>query len=84
MAAKILDPTSSVNDALLRFPAAVTVLSARGIDTCCRGNESIATAAANSGISAEALINDIANAPASDALVKSSCSCSCSTPTSDA
>jgi iron-sulfur cluster repair protein YtfE (RIC family) len=32
-----IDPTLSVNELVLRHPAALKVLAAAGIDTCCGG-----------------------------------------------
>jgi iron-sulfur cluster repair protein YtfE (RIC family) len=51
----------SVNDILREYPGAVTLLSARGIDSCCRGNDSLADAAAGLGLDATALASEIAS-----------------------
>jgi regulator of cell morphogenesis and NO signaling len=32
-----IDPSLTVNEILLRYPAAVTVINAYGIDSCCGG-----------------------------------------------
>ncbi len=71
-----IDPTITVNDIVDAFPSAVRILSTRGIDACCRGQESLAEAAKAVGLMPEALVREIVAAAAtpSDA---PSCSCGC-------
>ena len=57
------DPTISINELLRQYPAAVTPLAARGIDTCCRGNDSLQTAAASVGVDPSALHMEIVECP---------------------
>ena len=45
-----IDPSLSVNEVLRRWPSAVSVLNAFGIDTCCGGTLPLATAALHAGI----------------------------------
>ncbi|MGH7618816.1 MAG: DUF542 domain-containing protein [Gemmatimonadaceae bacterium] len=71
-----LDPTLTVNDIVLAIPAALIPLSARGIDTCCRGNESLATAAAAIGVDPMIIIAEIEATPdVSGAPTPSACGC---------
>ena len=70
------DETITVNDLLQRFPAAIETLSRYGIDTCCRGNLSIAEAAATAGIEADRLLAEVSAAKPTAASVKS-CGCGC-------
>lgn len=71
-----IDPSMSVNELLQHVPAALTALSARHIDTCCRGNDSLATAAASVGVDLETLCAEIAKASPSD-VTNGASSCSC-------
>ena len=50
-----LDPTLSVNQLLLRHPAALPILTAAGIDTCCGGGLTLAKAAQDSGLTFDQL-----------------------------
>jgi iron-sulfur cluster repair protein YtfE (RIC family) len=74
---RTIDPTLSVNDIIAAFPAALRPLSARGIDTCCRGNQSLAHAAAAIGVAPEVLIGEIVSAEGTGADTIS-CACGCS------
>ena len=51
-----LNPDLTINELLLQYPTAVTVLNAYGIDTCCGGDDSIAEAAACNGIDLDELL----------------------------
>jgi iron-sulfur cluster repair protein YtfE (RIC family) len=51
-----LNPDLTINELLLRYPTAVTVLNAHAIDTCCGGGSSIAEAAAGDGIDLDELL----------------------------
>jgi iron-sulfur cluster repair protein YtfE (RIC family) len=81
-----LDATITVNDLLLRFPTAVTTMSAHGIDTCCRGHQSLARAAAFVGVDAEQLLAEITGAalPAPRPAPAHRCSCGCNDSTEPA
>jgi regulator of cell morphogenesis and NO signaling len=57
-----VDPGTSVNDVLRRWPAAVTALNAFGVDTCCGGGDSLTEAAAQAGVSVDDLIGAITEA----------------------
>jgi iron-sulfur cluster repair protein YtfE (RIC family) len=48
-------PTLTVNQLLLRYPEALPVLAVAGIDTCCGGEQSLALAAARSGLTFQQL-----------------------------
>lgn len=50
-----LDPMLSVNELVLRYPAALPVLTAAGIDTCCGGGLTLMAAAQGRGLSLEQL-----------------------------
>ena len=50
-----IHPDLSVNELILRHPAALPVLSAAGIDTCCGGGLTLALAAERSGLTYEQL-----------------------------
>ena len=60
-----VDPTWSINELLGRRPAAIAVLNAYGLDTCCGGASSLADAAREAGVELQSLIADVeAQAPA--------------------
>lgn len=61
-----LDPATSVNDVLQRWPSAVTALNAFGVDTCCGGGDSLTEAAAQAGVTVDDLLGAIAEAVAAD------------------
>jgi iron-sulfur cluster repair protein YtfE (RIC family) len=69
------DATITVNELLHHFPAAIETLSCYGIDACCRGNLSIAEAAAFAGIDPERLLAEVSAAKPT-APVKA-CACGC-------
>jgi regulator of cell morphogenesis and NO signaling len=69
------DATLTVNELLQLFPAAIETLSRYGIDTCCRGSQSIARAAVSAGVDPERLLTEVAIAKPT-APVKS-CACGC-------
>ena len=50
-----IDPTLSVNELVRRYPEALPVLAMAGIDSCCGGDQSLALAAARSGLTFEQL-----------------------------
>jgi iron-sulfur cluster repair protein YtfE (RIC family) len=52
----VLDPRLSVNELLRRHPAALPVLNAFGIDSCCGGAESLVVAAQSAKIPLGALM----------------------------
>ena len=54
-----VDETRTVNDLLRDHPAAVAVLNAFGIDTCCGGARSIRDAAADDGADLATLLHDL-------------------------
>jgi iron-sulfur cluster repair protein YtfE (RIC family) len=70
-----LDATITVNDLLQRFPEAVGTLSAYGIDTCCRGNQSLARAAAFVGVDPDRLLAEVTSAK--PAAPSKPCTCGC-------
>lgn len=56
MSEQQIDQDLTINEVLLRSPSAVSVLNAYGIDTCCGGEDSVASAAASNGIDLEELL----------------------------
>jgi iron-sulfur cluster repair protein YtfE (RIC family) len=83
-----LDRTLTVNEIIQRVPTAVVTLAAHGIDTCCRGNESLDLAAAEAGIDPDVLLSQINSrsraslgmteiAPRGLPVVAKQCSCNC-------
>jgi iron-sulfur cluster repair protein YtfE (RIC family) len=57
-----IDPSISVNEILQRHPAAVSVLNAHGIDTCCGGASALRDAAIEANADLDALLREIARA----------------------
>jgi regulator of cell morphogenesis and NO signaling len=57
--APAIDPTWSVNEILRRYPAAVTVLNAYGIDSCCGGPRAIADVARAHRLDLPALLAEL-------------------------
>jgi iron-sulfur cluster repair protein YtfE (RIC family) len=55
-----IDPTLSVNELLKRYPAAVRVLNAFGVDTCCGGATALDVAAREAGLQVEDITTAIA------------------------
>jgi iron-sulfur cluster repair protein YtfE (RIC family) len=70
-----LDATITVNDLLLRFPDAVATLTAYGIDTCCRGNETLARAAAFVGADPTRLLADVTSGAPAGPAKAGACGC---------
>ena len=56
------DATLSVNETIRRWPAAIAVLNAIGVDTCCGGAASLDAAAAEAGVSTSDLLDALAHA----------------------
>lgn len=56
MSEQRIDQDLTINEVLLKYPTAVTVLNAYGIDTCCGGGDSVAAAAASNGIDLDELL----------------------------
>ncbi len=56
----------TVNDVLLRFPGCASVFNAFGVDSCCGGAASLAAAAADVGVEAEALLSALEAAALGD------------------
>lgn len=52
-----LAPTTTVNEILNRIPEASGLLLDRGIDTCCGGGASLATACDDAGLDLAALLD---------------------------
>ena len=57
-----IDAGLTVNEVIKRFPAALPVLNAFAIDTCCGGEESIGVAAANVNVPLETIVTAIGEA----------------------
>ena len=51
-----IHPDLLVNELVTRYPEAMPVLAGAGIDTCCGGGQSLATAAAHAGLSYDQLL----------------------------
>jgi iron-sulfur cluster repair protein YtfE (RIC family) len=69
------DTTITVNDLLQRFPDAVSALSAYGIDTCCRGNQTLALAAGFVGVDPDRLLAEITNGATAGPAKPCACGC---------
>jgi iron-sulfur cluster repair protein YtfE (RIC family) len=54
--ARTVDPLSTVNDVLLRHPAAAKVFAAFGVHTCCGGGNPLGVAARDAGIEPAVLV----------------------------
>ena len=52
-----IDASWSVNDVIRTYPETVGVFNASGIDSCCRGNETLESAANDAAININALIS---------------------------
>ncbi|MGH9887143.1 MAG: DUF542 domain-containing protein [bacterium] len=59
-----IDPSLSVNDILRRYPSALALLTARGVDTCCDGGLTLSTAATDVGLDVRLLVRELAVAVA--------------------
>ncbi len=57
-----IDASLSVNEILLRYPAALPALKAAGIDTCCGGAKPLSVAAQTAGVELDELLVRIAEA----------------------
>ena len=72
-----IDPTLSVNQPLRRYPGALPILAAAGIDSCC-GEETLALAAACSGLTFDELaaqLQDCLGPRCQDARTPDRCGC---------
>lgn len=54
-----IDPRFTINEIVLRHPAALGPLAAHGLDTCCQANKTLAAAALAAGLNSDALIEEI-------------------------
>jgi iron-sulfur cluster repair protein YtfE (RIC family) len=54
-----IDESTSVNEVMLRYPEAIRILNARGVDTCCGGADSLESAAISVGLRPEALVAEV-------------------------
>jgi iron-sulfur cluster repair protein YtfE (RIC family) len=74
-----LDLTLTVAQLVLRYPAAVPILTSAGVDTCCDSGLSLAGAAARAGISLNQLVvrlhDGIGQGP--EARTPNGCACQC-------
>ena len=61
-----IDPSLTVNEILRRYPAAVAVINAHGIDSCCGGGIPLETAAREQQLDLDAITTEL------DALVAAS------------
>lgn len=59
-----LDADLSLNEVVARVPAALGPLNALGLDLCCGGASSLREAAADAGLSVQALLDAIAGVQA--------------------
>ncbi|HEY4131998.1 MAG TPA: DUF542 domain-containing protein [Gemmatimonadaceae bacterium] len=71
----VLDTQLSVNDILRYYPAALPVLSSYRIDSCCRGNESLARAASDLGLDPARVAAEILAGGAVGNELPTRCSC---------
>jgi regulator of cell morphogenesis and NO signaling len=51
-----IDPTRTVNEIMVRYPATVAVFNRFGIDTCCGSGVPVVAAAQREGVDPEALL----------------------------
>jgi iron-sulfur cluster repair protein YtfE (RIC family) len=51
-----IDPALTVNQIILRYPAAIAVMNEFGIDSCCGGGTSLQAAAQRDGLDLDALL----------------------------
>jgi len=54
-----IDATLSINDIVRRYPASLSILTARGIDTCCGGDIPLSIAAADANLDLSALLDEM-------------------------
>lgn len=59
MSSPRIDPRQTVNDVLLKYPAAISALNAFGIDACCGGAKSLSEVAERHKIDLAALLRAI-------------------------
>jgi iron-sulfur cluster repair protein YtfE (RIC family) len=59
VSAREIDPTLSVNEIVRRHPTSLSVLTARGINTCCGGALALSVAAANANLDLSPLLDEI-------------------------
>jgi len=59
-----IDPSSTVNEIIARYPAAIAVLNRFGLDTCCGGAAPISVAARRDGADLDALMTALQTATA--------------------
>jgi iron-sulfur cluster repair protein YtfE (RIC family) len=72
-----IDPEVTVNQFIQRHPAALALLTAAGIDTCCGGGLSLEDAAEGAGVALADLVRGLeSGAPIADAAA-ASCGCGC-------
>jgi iron-sulfur cluster repair protein YtfE (RIC family) len=57
-----IDPATSVNEILRRYPMAIAILNDHGIDTCCGGAAPLSAAAMEARTDPDAVIREIAAA----------------------
>ena len=62
MSEQKIDQNLTINEVLLKYPSAVAVLNAYGIDTCCGGGNSLAEAAACDGIDLDEILGALRDA----------------------
>ncbi len=55
----MLSPSLSVNEVLRLWPNALDIINRHGLDTCCGGNLSLATAAASAGTDLNTLLHEL-------------------------
>ena len=70
----------SVNELILRYPAALPVLTTAGIDTCCGGGLTLAAAAQGRGLSFEQLAARLERGlatPEPEPAAPADCGCGC-------
>lgn len=57
-----IDAGWTVNDVIVNYPETVAIFNAFGVDSCCRGDATLDQAAAETGITEEALITALRTA----------------------
>lgn len=62
-----IEPDYTVNEIIKRYPAALPVMNAFGVDTCCGGEDPITVAAANANVPLEAIVARIIEESREDA-----------------
>jgi iron-sulfur cluster repair protein YtfE (RIC family) len=64
--ATAISPEHTVNEVVQRYPSAITVLAAYGIDTCCGGKHPVAEAARRHQVDVQDLLEQLVAAAAAD------------------